>query len=263
MNKKLNNRCNLNNRAKGNDIIFNQHRLIEKFNNIVLKIDDYSFINLNANYIAKGINLSVDILVHDSNNNLKYQKEYVDQQYNFLAKNEKPYIDTIKKMAENKLSMLFEQNVLISHLITIFKNMKNETINYHNNKFKDSIIKSCIKNDEEEEISHLNQNEKNKYIFNTCSKELILNFLSEDIMLEDPFFMRNRIKKNIKLDNKINKDKTNSKIIFDSMFEIEEKKTSLENKIFNRKNKNNDLNNEEESYDLGSLIIFKRKEKKK
>ncbi len=229
--------------------------LINKFNSLIVKIDEFSFFNLNNIYVAKKYELSTEMLVFESNKNLKEQKEKIFADYESLNSFEKNSLETIITMAKNKISMLLEQNILINHLNTMFKNMKNETVKYHSSKafLKKELNNQTMQFEEHSGYQQLNQNEKNKCIFNSITKDLILNFLKEAINADDPFFRNNLTNQSIKADFKFEKDNLCKQIIIDNQQELD----------YGVKNNNNPISDENEFYDLDDLVFFKRKERKK
>jgi len=239
----------------GNTTVFEQQKLIKKFNALIIKIDEFSFYSLNNVYLGNGINLSTEMLLLDSNKRLNEQKEKIFSEYETLNNFEKNALETIFTMVNNKLSMLFEQNILISHLNTMFKNMKNETVKYSNSKasHKKDLNNQTILYEEDKDYQQLNENEKNKYIFNSDAKDLILNFLKEAIYADDPLLRNNIMNKTIKPDFKIDKNNTYSQIIIDNPQELDDNK-----KIINQIR-----SDENEFNEIEDLVIFKRKERKK
>jgi hypothetical protein len=243
------------NNELGNTTVFEQQKLIKKFNALIIKIDEFSFYSLNNVYLGNGINLSTEMLLLDSNKRLNEQKEKIFSEYETLNNFEKNALETIFTMVNNKLSMLFEQNILISHLNTMFKNMKNETVKYSNFKasHKKDLNNHTILYEEDKDYQQLNENEKNKYIFNSDAKDLILNFLKEAIYADDPLLRNNIMNKTIKPDFKIDKNNTYSQIIIDNPQELDDNK-----KIINQIR-----SDENEFNEIEDLVIFKRKERKK
>lgn len=240
----------------GIDTIYEQQRLLKKFNVLIFKIDELCFFNLNSVYLANGINLSTEMLVMDSNRRLKEQKDKITAEYESLNNFEKNSLETIMTMANNKLNMLFEQNVLITHLNTMFKNLKNETIKYYNSKasLKKDLNNQTIVFEEDKNYQKLNENEKNKFIFNSNTKDLILNFLKEAVYADDPFLRNNVTNTTIKPDFKFDKNNSYTQIIIDNPQELDDK---------NKEGNNELVFDENEFTDLDDLVFFKRKERKK
>lgn len=241
----------------GNSTIYDQQVLIKKFNALIVKIDEFSFYNLNNIYLGNGINLSTEMLVIDSNKRLKEQKAKIYSEYEPLGNFEKNSLETIFTMANNKINTLFEQNILITHLNTMFKNMKNETVKYYNSK---ASLKKDLNNqtvqlqfEEDKDYQQLNQIEKNKFIFNSNIKDLILNFLKDAISGDDPFLRNNVMNKTIRPDFKFDKNNSYSQIIIDNPQELDNIKHNFDQLKFE----------ENEFDDLDELVFFKRKERKK
>lgn len=259
-------KSSLSKKDKGNNLIAEQQKLFKRFNGYTMRIDDYSFYNLNNSYLAKGVNLSVGMLLFDSNRKLNEQKEKIISEKEFLSAYEKASIETILKMADNKLSMLFEQNALIAHINTMFKNMKKETNQYYNSKEnpKEDSEKKKFKFEEDKDFQALSQLQKNKYIFNSNTKDIILNFLQEGVYSEDPFLKNHPVDKTLKIEFRFAKNNPHWQIIIDTLEELEKENEIFEQKDKKPKNKEDSKNSENSNdftFNLDNLAMFKRKEK--
>lgn len=244
-----------NNKDIGNVKILEQQRLINKFNSFIMKIDEFSFLNLNSIFVENGYNSSTEVLILESNKRLKEQKDKIHLEYELLTKIEKIALETITTMANNKIKMLLEQNVLISHLNMMFKNMKNETVKYYNTKsfFKRDFNNQTSVNEEDKDYHLLNQHEKNKLRFNSYTKEIIIDFLKEAIYADDPLVKTNKMNRSIRPDIKFDKSNKYSLLLIDNLNDKDEQKKEtikIESENF-------------EFEDLESLAVFTRKERRK